>query len=45
LLIQTNAFNALGGSHKRISERGCWDDKPRWSPDGKIIYYISGREA
>ena len=20
-----------------------WDDKPRWSPDGKTIYFISSR--
>ena len=23
-----------GGTH--------WDDKPRWSPDGKTIYFLSG---
>jgi WD40 repeat protein len=20
-----------------------WDDKPRWSPDGRTIYFLSGR--
>jgi len=33
----------LGGPLTRITEGGYWDDKPRWSPDGKIIYYVSGR--
>jgi Tol biopolymer transport system component len=34
-----------GRSLTRISEGGYWDDKPRWSPDGKIIYYVSGRSG
>lgn len=36
---------ALGGPVTRISEGGYFDDKPRWSPDGKIIYYVSGRSG
>jgi len=35
----------LGGPLTRISEGGYWDDKPRWSPDGRIIYYVSGRNG
>jgi Tol biopolymer transport system component/DNA-binding winged helix-turn-helix (wHTH) protein len=27
----------------RITEGKHWDDKPRWSPDGKIIYFVSER--
>jgi hypothetical protein len=23
----------------------AFDDKPRWSPDGRTIYFISGREG
>jgi len=23
---------------------GVWDDKPRWSPDGKMIYFVSERD-
>jgi WD40-like Beta Propeller Repeat len=34
-----------GGPLTRISKGGYWDDKPRWSPDGKIIYYVSERNA
>jgi Tol biopolymer transport system component/DNA-binding winged helix-turn-helix (wHTH) protein len=26
-----------------ITEGKHWDDKPRWSPDGKIIYFVSER--
>jgi Tol biopolymer transport system component/DNA-binding winged helix-turn-helix (wHTH) protein len=27
----------------QITEGKHWDDKPRWSPDGKIIYFVSER--
>ncbi len=32
---------AEGGSWIQIPPLGHWDDKPRWSPDGKTIYYVS----
>ena len=32
---------ADGGRWIPIPPRGHWDDKPRWSPDGKTIYYVS----
>ena len=35
----------LGGPLTRISEGGYWDDKPRWSPDGRVIYFVSGRNG
>jgi len=31
-----------GGPWRRITDGRHWDDKPRWSPDGRTIYYISG---
>ena len=31
-----------GGKWIRITDGRHWDDKPRWSPDGKTIYFISG---
>ena len=31
-----------GGPWTRITAEEHWDDKPRWSPDGKTIYFISG---
>jgi Tol biopolymer transport system component/DNA-binding winged helix-turn-helix (wHTH) protein len=32
-----------GGEWIRITEGQYWDDKPRWSPDGKTIYFVSNR--
>jgi Tol biopolymer transport system component/DNA-binding winged helix-turn-helix (wHTH) protein len=34
---------AAGGAWRRITDGKHWDDKPRWSPDGKTIYFLSGR--
>ena len=34
---------AAGGAWTRITDGKDWDDKPRWSPDGKTIYFVSGR--
>ena len=33
---------ATGGAWTQITKSAIWDDKPRWSPDGKTIYYVSG---
>jgi Tol biopolymer transport system component/DNA-binding winged helix-turn-helix (wHTH) protein len=32
---------APGGPWTRITDGKHWDDKPRWSPDGKTIYFVS----
>jgi Tol biopolymer transport system component len=32
-----------GGPWIRVTEGQYWDDKPRWSPDGKSIYFVSNR--
>jgi dipeptidyl aminopeptidase/acylaminoacyl peptidase len=32
-----------GGPWVRVTDGQSWDDKPRWAPDGKTIYYISSR--
>ena len=32
-----------GGPWIRITDGKQWDDKPRWAPDGKTIYFISDR--
>jgi hypothetical protein len=32
-----------GGPWKDITDGAFWDDKPRWSPDGRLIYFISDR--
>ena len=28
-----------------LSEVSTWDDKPRWSPDGNLIYFVSDRDG
>jgi Tol biopolymer transport system component len=32
-----------GGRWTQITDSKHWDDKPRWSPDGRTIYFLSGR--
>ena len=32
-----------GGRWTRITDSKHWDDKPRWSPDGRTIYFLSLR--
>jgi len=34
---------AASPSWIRITDGKRWDDKPHWSPDGKLIYFLSGR--
>jgi hypothetical protein len=29
----------------QVTEGTSWDDKPRWSPDGKMLYFISDRDG
>jgi Tol biopolymer transport system component/DNA-binding winged helix-turn-helix (wHTH) protein len=36
---------AAGGPWTRFSEGEHWDDKPRWSPDGNMIYFVSDRSG
>ena len=36
-------MSAAGGPWIRITEGKHWDDKLRWSPDGKVIYFLSER--
>ncbi len=28
-----------------VSEPGAWVDKPRWSPDGNLLYHVSDRDG
>ena len=39
------AIPATGGPWIRITDGKHWDDKPRWSPDGKTIYYLTERRG
>src|SRR5579862_1531270 len=34
-----------GGPWIPITDSNSWDDKPRWSPDGKTIYFVSARSG
>ncbi len=36
---------AAGGEWIQITDGKQWDDKPRWSPDGKTVYFLSGRKG
>jgi len=36
-------MHATGGPWIQITDGENWDDKPRWSPDGRSIYFVSGR--
>ncbi len=36
---------AAGGEWTRITDGKHWDDKPRWSSDGKLIYFLSERSG
>ena len=32
-----------GGTWRAITSGGWFDDKPRWGPDGRILYFVSNR--
>ena len=36
---------AQGGSWTAITDGDWYDDKPRWAPDGRTIYFISNRDG
>jgi Tol biopolymer transport system component len=38
------AVSATGGAWIPLTD-GKWDDKPRWSPDGRTIYFLSAQRG
>jgi Tol biopolymer transport system component len=36
---------AGGGAPVRVTDARYWSDKPRWSPDGKNIFFVSNRDS
>ena len=34
---------AAGGTWRAITDGTAFDDKPRWGPDGRILYFVSNR--
>jgi hypothetical protein len=38
-------MSSSDGAWTPITEGTFWDDKPRWSPDGRILYFISNRSG
>ena len=34
-----------GGEPRRLTDGDSWDDKPRWSADGPVIYFLSTRSG
>jgi Tol biopolymer transport system component/DNA-binding winged helix-turn-helix (wHTH) protein len=39
------AVPVQGGDWVPIAQGGFWDDKPRWAPDGRAIYFTSVRRG
>jgi hypothetical protein len=36
-----NVLSIVNGTWLRVTDEQLWSDKPRWSPDGKTIYFIT----
>jgi Tol biopolymer transport system component/DNA-binding winged helix-turn-helix (wHTH) protein len=36
---------AGGGGWRAMTDGATFDDKPRWGPDGRVLYYVSNRDG
>lgn len=36
---------AAGGAWRAMTDGAAFDDKPRWGPDGRVLYFVSDRDG
>ena len=36
---------SAGGAWRAMTDGAAFDDKPRWGPDGRVLYYVSDRDG
>jgi Tol biopolymer transport system component/DNA-binding winged helix-turn-helix (wHTH) protein len=36
---------SAGGAWRAMTDGAAFDDKPRWGPDGRVLYYVSNRNG
>jgi len=36
---------STGGAWRAVTDGDAFDDKPRWGPDGRVLYYVSERDG
>jgi Tol biopolymer transport system component/DNA-binding winged helix-turn-helix (wHTH) protein len=36
---------STGGGWRAMTDGASFDDKPRWGPDGRVLYYVSNRDG
>ena len=39
-IVPENAANTTERDWTPVASRGSWADKPRWSPDGRMLYFV-----
>jgi Tol biopolymer transport system component/DNA-binding winged helix-turn-helix (wHTH) protein len=44
-LSAIHVVSSEGGQWTPVTEGTFWDDKPRWAPDGKTLYFVSNRSG
>ena len=43
LKSSTLFVTSVDGRPSKVTDGAYWDDKPQWSPDGRILYFVSDR--
>lgn len=44
-VTRVHVMPADGGPWRAMTDGASYDDKARWSPDGRVLYYISNRDG